>query len=880
MRIRGGDTPTGRHPIGIGHAGGSVVEKSILALSLLIILEMLSVSAHPGDATLAKASEVDSVTVSKSADSLVKGRSWYYMTDEATDVPLYCLDPDDYSPEPSSSLSYESAVNIPAIDYALYHGFQGDTGITIGGFSSTNAQDLYLITQITVACIIDGSTTMARRQFIYELLDNPNDPRYLATLAFYEECLSYSGGGIEDGCALRYSQHTDYVQDLAGIMGRGRISVTKTGAASEATDGNDLYSLEGAIFDIYADEGLTELVGTIVSDEHGNAGPSDFLNGGNYWIKERKAPDGYSVATEATPIAVSSGMNSTSIEDEPLFARAALVTKKIDAETGYGVGLGSASLSGALFIINFYDGDYSLDDLPAAPTKSWTVITDDSGAAFLDQEHLVDGDALYLDRDGNAVIPLGTLTIVEFKPPRGYLVNTNIHITHVTVDQLDKTFVSLSSSTTKEQVARGDIRFTKVAEESGEPMPGVAFLITSKTTGERHVLVTDESGVASTDSTTRSHLDNTNASDAAIESSGRVIDETSLSPNGIWFSGAARTTTTPDDSLGAMPYDTYSVIELRSSATLGHALGSFEVTIDEDSQVVDLGTVTDPALGIRTVASDQSDGDKFLSNSGHQVIEDEVSYFGLEPGSEYQLYGLLVDADSGKPISGGSDIASVNITFVPTESDGSITMAFPIEPGSQSCRNIVVTEMLYSDEELIAAHVNLDDSSQTVYIPQLSTSASFSDGSKTAVAGGSTTITDAVTYSGLIPGLTYRLVMTLVDTESNTAIELNGSTVSCEQYFTPSEQEGVEEINLALPETSTLSGSSVVVFERLYCNDLIVAAHEDIGDTDQTVSFQPTANPVALPNTGSILTIARTVCLGLFVAALAVGNPTDDESRS
>lgn len=111
-----------------------------------------------------------------------------------------------------------------------------------------------------------------------------------------------------------------------------------------------------------------------------------------------------------------------------------------------------------------------------------------------------------------------------------------------------------------------------------ERLASVPFRITSKTIGESHVLVTDENGMASTESSWTPHSQNTNKGTSADD--------------GIWFGQDALGTQAPvDDNLGALPYDTYTVEELPCSANEGMVPVAFEITISRDKTTLDLGTV-------------------------------------------------------------------------------------------------------------------------------------------------------------------------------------------------------------------------------------------------------------------------------------------------
>ena len=101
-------------------------------------------------------------------------------------------------------------------------------------------------------------------------------------------------------------------------------------------------------------------------------------------------------------------------------------------------------------------------------------------------------------------------------------------------------------------------------------LAGVPFRITSETTGESHVIVTDENGYASTAAEWNKHTHKTNANDTAAE-------EDLDSEAGIWFGLAKDGKTVPaNDKLGALPYDTYTVEELRCAANEGFVLVKIE----------------------------------------------------------------------------------------------------------------------------------------------------------------------------------------------------------------------------------------------------------------------------------------------------------------
>ena len=142
-------------------------------------------------------------------------------------------------------------------------------------------------------------------------------------------------------------------------------------------------------------------------------------------------------------------------------------------------------------------------------------------------------------------------------------------------------------------------------------------------TGENHVVVTDDNGQFSTSAEWASHKHNTNAG--------------KTSEDGVWFG-----TSEPDDSKGALPYDTYIIEEMRCDSNKGFELiPPFEIVVSRNNLVIDLGTLTDEyekEISIHTTATSK-DGEKTILAGKEVTIVDTVKLDGLTKGSKYQLKG-------------------------------------------------------------------------------------------------------------------------------------------------------------------------------------------------------------------------------------------------
>lgn len=73
--------------------------------------------------------------------------------------------------------------------------------------------------------------------------------------------------------------------------------------------------------------------------------------------------------------------------------------------------------------------------------------------------------------------------------------------------------------------------------------------------------------------------------------------------------------------------------------------------------------------------------------------------------------------------------------------------------------------------------------------------------------------------------------------ETEEPLQVNGKEVTAEAAFIPESKNGSVDVEFTF-DASALSGKSVVVFERLYTEEKEVAAHADIQDDGQTVTFQ------------------------------------------
>ena len=321
------------------------------------------------------------------------------------------------------------------------------------------------------------------------------------------------------------------------------------------------------------------------------------------------------------------------------------------------------------------------------------------------------------------------------------------------------------------------------------------------------------------------------------------------SEDGVWFG-----TSEPDDSKGALPYDTYIIEELRSDSNKGFELiPPFEIVVSRNNLVIDLGTLTDEyekKISIYTTAASK-DGKKTILAGKEVTIVDTVKLDGLTKGTKYQLKGWqMLKEENAELIIDGKRVEN-DYTFVADDKEMKVEISYTFNASALGGKNLVTFEELYDfsnpDEPVkVAEHKDIEDDGQTVLITEriikIHTTATDKDGNKEIEAGKEVTIIDTVTLEGLEVGTQYKLVGWQMLKEENAELLINGKRVESDYTFTADSETMKVEVAFTFDATS-LDGKQLVTFEELY--DLSnpdepkkVTEHKDIEDKGQTITFK------------------------------------------
>ena len=395
-------------------------------------------------------------------------------------------------------------------------------------------------------------------------------------------------------CAFVFGTGSGQAMGGSGKDRTGMLELYKESDRTDWTEGNPCYSLEGAVFGVYSPGAQTPLY-EITTDENGY-GRIEEIPIGTYEIAEIKSPEGFALDKARYTVTVGDGEVCRyrcvdQAQNHPLET----VLIKTDGETGEQSAQGSGSLAGAEFEVKWYAGYYDSD--PAADgitaRKSWILRTDDKGRLLLSDEVKVSGDEFFRNSSGEITLPLGTAVIRETKAPEGYLLNDEVLVRQITPSGDGATDTLYQTPEVPEQVIRGDLQIVKFLgseddeEDQKTPLEGIVFTVTSKTTGEKIRITTDENGYAST----------------------------------------AR----GDGERGGLVFDTYVVSETETPEGL-EPVGDFEITISEEGStlyyILENREILSP---VRLIKTDAETGRTVpLAGAGFRLLDAEKEPITME----------------------------------------------------------------------------------------------------------------------------------------------------------------------------------------------------------------------------------------------------------
>lgn len=688
-------------------------------------------------------------------------------------------------------------------------------------------------------------------------------------------------------CSVKYLVNGEGYQDLLLYSEKyleppydGSIKIKKSSDNETITNGNSCYSLAGAEFSVYNDEDCTDYLTTLVTDENGDTDtytvhdiPKDETK--TLYYKETKAPKGFLLNDEVKSITIKGeGTWGGGMYDVPETDPVTILLRKVNKETG-GVSNGDGTLAGAKYVVKYYDTDMTTDPAKDGlePKYTWKVQTDENGRInLMKKDCYIDGDELFTV-DGMITFPLGTLTIQEYEAPTGYLVDETLFVNNNIKDKIYVNGVEQNNANSYqeasdtiihlEQGVKGKISIKKTKQvikdanakavlSSGKdtlteavPESGAVFQLYLKSAGSyddaaddaRDILYTDRNGLATSKDLVYGNyvLHQISGEDGFM-----MLDdmEVSITENGKTY------------QLNGNDAQKYSKLRLYKT---GEVLTGYDSTngFTYASKYVGgctYGVYTDADCKnliekITTVDDTYAESKyEYLPGTYYAVIVDTVTYHGLIVGNTYTVSGYLMVKSTGKPLldKKGNKITA-KTTFDAEQADGTVDMVFEFDSSLLAGETIVCFEKVYHNGIEVACHEDLSDEDQSTFYPEIKTTANDGiSGTKYNNGAEDIVIVDTVSYKNLIVGKEYVIKGVLKDKATGKSVinKATGKEITGEVKFTAEQKDGSIDVTFNFTRAD-LAGRTVVVFEKLYQNEIEVTAHEDLSDEGQTI-VEPT----------------------------------------
>ncbi len=587
----------------------------------------------------------------------------------------------------------------------------------------------------------------------------------------------------------------------------------------DADTGNTV-NVAGATFELYDENGAKvsfktmtsggiKTIDSFTTDENGCVYTVEKLLKGSYTLVETKAPEGY--VLDSTPVSFTVSENTytedggteivvvekadKAVTGQLTVTKVGEVLDKWDATTADSDNhfvYKKANIQGASFTLT------AKEDIKTADNNGYAYRAGDVVAEFT------------TGADGSSVIdnlPLGSYVLTETKAPVGFVIDT---------DPVDVTFTYAGQTV-------DIVKDSKTVED------------------ERQKIAVDAN---KTDAATMNPLLNTvfalYADEDIVNHDGTVIIKKGAMIERQTTNALGKAVFVSD-----LPLGHYIVKEIDSPTGYGNRFESKTIDAAYKSQTTKVQTFSyffedDHTEIVRTQATDTATGTHqgALSADNKYVVYDHVECDNLFPGKTYTLKGALTDKDTGKTLKdiNGNDVTD-SVTFKATGVKQTVTVTFSFEAELVG-KTLVAYENMFQDGKMIYTHADIDDTEQTVYYPEIHTTATdAATKTHTAAPDVKTTITDKVDYKNLVAGNSYEIKGVLMDkTTGKALLDKDKKEITATKKFTAKKPDGTVELAFTF-DSSLLTGKSVVVFEDLYNENVRVAFHTDIKDEGQTVNF-------------------------------------------
>lgn len=640
-----------------------------------------------------------------------------------------------------------------------------------------------------------------------------------------------------------------------------QLSITKSSADHSVTDGNKSYNLAGAKYELASDAEFSTVLGSFTMRSDGTADKSlTVICGTTYYLKETVAAKGYLLDTSIYKIVIGSDAKATvstlsgkgvaavtdgdpifiNVKDQPETTYISLT--KVSANADITNGNGCYSLAGTAYglYINAEDAENGKNALTV-----FSIAPDGKAASVYKTAY---GITYYLK---------------EISAGQGYELDEKVY--KITVDESGKVnsdngiktslsggvyYIRLSDTPVTEKISWSVIKndpsgWNTVTDKT---LAGAVFRVEYF---DRTDVITDPDTDKLDKASPKVTVELTSAEAASGSKIDVSIDTLADADKSGYFKSFW--------SLGGLPLGTFRVTEIK--APDGYSVVSSPVVfyIACEGGKAKTGIIVDASVynavsGSEVIMKEPALIGFYAPSKAADSVEKLITGLHDLDGTKYGIYYR----NNNKPVctvefNAGGSVSDVIYSSGIRPSKGWEPGEKTIElaAGDYYAKELSAGKWFFLDGASYGFSIEAGVTSNMEFkdipvIPKISTTAADSDtGNHNLSFKDKVTIKDVVSYEGLVPDEEYVLTGALYDAGTGEPYkDADGNTYIKTVSFTPDRSCAVIENGAASGETTVvfedvmipLDEITLVVFEKLYKDDLLIASHEDLSDMDQTVT--------------------------------------------
>ena len=252
--------------------------------------------------------------------------------------------------------------------------------------------------------------------------------------------------------------------------------------------------------------------------------------------------------------------------------------------------------------------------------------------------------------------------------------------------------------------------------------------------------------------------------------------------------------------------------------------------LEDEGQTI---KIEEPEIGTKFVEFEGTDEVHAIKNV---TLVDNVEFKNLVIGKKYVAELVVMNKETGEPLEINGEIVTAKKEFVAETKDGMIEVEVEVDLSGLEGKEIVAFEKVLYNDQVIAAHEDLEDEDQTIKItkPEIGTKFADIDGEKEVHALEEVTLVDHVEFKDLIIGKEYVAELVVMNKETGEPLEVNGEIVTAKKEFVAETKDGMVEVEIVV-DLSEIAGKEIVAFEKVLHDNQVIATHEDLEDEGQTV---------------------------------------------